>query len=216
MFALYVEAPFAVFRTFAAGWYCPTGASLTPSAAYGLLLNVAGIESRLREGEAGHDVKTPATLTKTGLPIVELAIGAEFMIRGGRIIPCELENAFPRVQTMFQQLHNYPVGTSARTCRIVEREQVQYYSGSTRVSFRIPRVIALRGKTNLGIRAPGLAGEFNSGRYGIPFLGDNAFLSIAWKNSPTRAGAMVRADYLRGWDRHPRKNNAENAGYRPR
>ncbi len=82
MFALYVEAPFAVFRTFAAGWYRPTGAFLTPSAAYGLLLNVAGIESRLREGEAGHDVKTPATLTKTGLPTVELAIGApEFMIR---------------------------------------------------------------------------------------------------------------------------------------
>ena len=35
MLALYVEAPFAAFRTFTAGWYRPTAAFLTPSAAYG-------------------------------------------------------------------------------------------------------------------------------------------------------------------------------------
>jgi CRISPR-associated protein Cas5t len=41
-----MEAPFAAFRTFTAGSYRPTAEFITPSAAYGLLLNVAGIEMR--------------------------------------------------------------------------------------------------------------------------------------------------------------------------
>ena len=32
MLALYIEAPFAVCRTFTAGWYRPTATFLTPSA----------------------------------------------------------------------------------------------------------------------------------------------------------------------------------------
>ena len=47
MLVLYVEAPFAVFRTFSAGWYRPTATFLSPSAAYGLLLNLAGVETLL-------------------------------------------------------------------------------------------------------------------------------------------------------------------------
>ena len=42
MLCLYVQAPFAACRTFTAGWYRPTATFLTPSAAYGLILNVAG------------------------------------------------------------------------------------------------------------------------------------------------------------------------------
>ena len=41
MLTLYIEAPFAVCRTFTAGWYRPTATFLTPSAVYGLLLNLA-------------------------------------------------------------------------------------------------------------------------------------------------------------------------------
>ena len=37
-------------RTFTAGWYRPTATFLTPSAAYGLLLNLAGIESGCARG----------------------------------------------------------------------------------------------------------------------------------------------------------------------
>jgi len=61
MLWLRIEAPFATCRTFTAGWYRPTATFLTPSAAYGLVLNLAGIDSRLREGAEGHDGKTPAT-----------------------------------------------------------------------------------------------------------------------------------------------------------
>src|SRR5215468_7616388 len=100
MLCLYVEAPFASCRTFTAGWYRPTATFLTPSAAYGLILNVASVESRLREEDPDHPGGVPATLTRLGLPAVRLAIGKP-------------EGAdFPGVQTVYQQLHNYPVGTS--------------------------------------------------------------------------------------------------------
>src|SRR5262245_34532498 len=100
---LYLEAPFAAFRCFAAGGYRPTATFLTPSAAYGLLLHVAGIESRLREEAAGHGGQLPASLTRPRLPPVRLALGAP-LAPGG--------DPFPAVQTVFQQLHNYPVGAS--------------------------------------------------------------------------------------------------------
>src|SRR5271155_4653921 len=103
MLCLSLQAPFAACRTFTAGWYRPTATFLTPSAAYGLLLNVAGIESRLREEDDGHDGKTPTSLTRTGLPKLRLALGAP---------AAPEEERYPRVQTVFQQLHNYPVGTS--------------------------------------------------------------------------------------------------------
>ncbi len=54
MLALYIEAPFAACRTFTAGWYRPSATFLTPSAAYGLLLNLAGIETRLPEQDERH------------------------------------------------------------------------------------------------------------------------------------------------------------------
>src|SRR5437899_1116204 len=103
MLCLYVQAPFAACRTFTAGWYRPTATFLTPSAAYGLVLNIAGIESRLREEDDGHDGRAPASLMRPGLPKVRLALGAP---------TSEASDPYPRVQTVYQQLHNYPVGAS--------------------------------------------------------------------------------------------------------
>jgi CRISPR-associated protein Cas5t len=179
MFMLYVEAPFAVFRTFTAGWYRPTATFLTPSAAYGLLLNVAGIESRLREEETSHDGKTPATLTKAGLPSAEVAVGVpEFIVRRGKVCPWEQGDPFPRVQTLFQQLHNYPVGKSGEE-RAESAKGNKYNITPVRreILSGLRAIIAMRGNDALADRVRrGLAGESTSGRYGIPFLGDNAFI----------------------------------------
>lgn len=183
MFALYVEAPFAVFRTFTAGWYRPTATFLTPSAAYGLLLNLAGIESRLRENEPGHDGKTPASLTKSGLPTVELAVGVpKFSVRRGRIEPCKPDDndniVYPCVQTMFQQLHNYPVGTSGKE-RAESTKGNKYNITPVRREYlsNLRAVIAVRENDELAALVNrGLAGELSANRYGVPFLGDNAFL----------------------------------------
>lgn len=189
MLALYVEAPFAVFRTFTAGWYRPTATFLTPSAAYGLLLNIAGIESRLREEDEGHDGKTPASLLKpvkdewqdgSGLPPVVLAVGVpEFVVRCGRICSCKPEDVvFPGVQTMFQQLHNYPVGSSGKE-RAESTKGNKYNITPVRREYlsNLRAVIVMQGNDELADRVRrGLAGDFVTDRYGVPFLGDNAFL----------------------------------------
>jgi CRISPR-associated protein Cas5t len=179
MLALYVEAPFAAFRTFTAGWYRPTATFLTPSAAYGLVLNLAGIDSRLREEQPGHGGKVPATLMQPGLPAIEIAIGLpEYMLRGGRRMAVAAADRFPRVQTVYQQLHNYPVGTSGAS-RAESAMGNKYNITPVRREYLsgLRAVVALRADDDLTHRMQrGLAGEVLNRRYGVPFLGDNAFL----------------------------------------
>lgn len=165
MLYLYLEAPFAACRTFTAGWYRPTATFLTPSAAYGLLLNIAGIESRLREGEEGHDGKTPATYMQRGLPSCRLALGAA-------------DDVYPRLQSVYQQLHTYPVGATGKA-RADDCKGNKYNITPVRREFfsDLRAVIALDGNPDLEDRVHrGLCNEFSADRYGIPFLGDNAFL----------------------------------------
>ncbi len=174
MLWLYVEAPFAVCRTFTAGWYRPTATFLTPSAAYGLILNFAAIESRLREGEDGHDGKTPSSLTASGLPAMKLALGAAAENRQGD--PIDFDHAFPRVQSVYQQLHNYPVGASGKE-RAEDCKGNKYNITPVRREFLsgLRAVIGIDSDEGTLERIRrGLAGELP--RYGVPFLGDNNFL----------------------------------------
>lgn len=179
MQAFYLEAPFATFRTFTAGWYRPTATFVTPSAAYGLLLNLAGIESRLLESDAAHPGKVPASVTQRGLPRVELAIGVPaYRLRHGiREIVADRE-VFPRHQTIFQQLHNYPVGTSGAE-RAESARGNKYNITPIRREYLsdVRAVVVMRGDDDLALRVrQGLRGDGPATRYGIPFLGDNAFL----------------------------------------
>jgi CRISPR-associated protein Cas5t len=170
MMRLYLEAPFAACRTFTAGWYRPTATFLTPSAAYGLVLNVAGVESRLREEEVGHDGKTPASLMRPDLPFIRLALGVPAVADGG--VP------YPLVQTVYQQLHNYPVGASGQE-RAESARGSKYNITPVRREFLsgLRAVVCLDGNAELEHRVrEGLRGERNGGRYGLPFLGDNQFL----------------------------------------
>ncbi len=180
MISLYLEAPFAVCRTFTAGWYRPTATFLTPSAVYGLLLNVAQIESRLREEDKRHEESVGATLMLPGLPRAEIAIGVpEVTIRSGRgCDPISEDSLFPRVQSIFQQLHNYPVGASGKD-RAAACKGNKYNITPVRREYLsdIRAVVMLRGNPELEGRVlQGLAGQLNTARYGVPFLGDNSFL----------------------------------------
>jgi CRISPR-associated protein Cas5t len=156
MLCLYVKAPFAAFRPFMAGWYRPSAPFLTPSAAYGLVLNLAGIESRMNRDDS------VLTLTQPDLPRTRLALGALCL---------------PVVQTIYQQLHNYPVGESGR-----QREQESWGSKFNIQPIRreylagIEGYVVLDGNPSLesDVRA-GLRGV-HRGRYGLPFLGDNNLL----------------------------------------
>jgi len=162
MLCLRIKAPFAAFRTFTAGSYRPTAPFVTPSAAYGLALNLAGIESRYDDGRA------PMTLMRPGLPSVEIALGAI---------------TFPEVQSIFQQLHNYPVGTSGKD-RAEECKGAKYNIQPIRREFLsgLDAYICLRGSRNLeeqvrvGLRERARWAPEGHSRYGVPFLGDNSFM----------------------------------------
>ncbi|HEX6984839.1 MAG TPA: type I-MYXAN CRISPR-associated protein Cas5/Cmx5/DevS [Planctomycetaceae bacterium] len=166
MLRLDLRAPFAASRPMMAGWHRPTAALLAPSTIYGLLLNVAGVESRLREEEAGHPGTVPASMTRSGLPRVRLAMG----IPEG--------NPLPRVQMLFQQLHNYPVGKDAGVPAEWTRGNKNNISPVRRELLSDVRlVLAVEAEADVENRIRrGLAGELNSGRYGLPFVGDNSFL----------------------------------------
>lgn len=156
MLYLYLEAPFAVFRTFSAGSLRPTAPFMTYSAAYGLLLNLAGMEMRHDDG------KSVMSRIKTGLPTMNLALG-------------EVEPAL--THTLYQQLHNYPVGNQGK-------ERATRSKGNKYNIVPARRGLLSGLKVCLGINAGseleslivrGLRGQ-GTRAYGLPFLGDNNFL----------------------------------------
>lgn len=162
MLWLRVQAPYAAFRTFTAGWYRPTAPFLTPTAAYGLLLNIAAIEMRLDDGESAM------TVTTANLPRAAVAVGAQ---------------SLPEVQTVYQQLHNYPVGSSFKE-RIPETRGNKYNITPVRREYLsdVDACVGLRGNEELearvreGLRQGAAYAPEGRRRYGTPFLGDNNFL----------------------------------------
>ena len=92
-FWLHIRAPFAAFRGFQAGVYRSTSPVMPPSTAYGLVLNIAGIEMRAASNGA-------TTLIRSDIPRLRLAIG---------LIKVAARNF------VYQQLHGYRVGTDKKT-----------------------------------------------------------------------------------------------------
>jgi CRISPR-associated protein Cas5t len=184
MLRLRIQAPFAAFRPFTAGWYRPTAAFLTPSAAYGLALNLAGIETRRDDGLSAM------TVTQFGLPQARIALGAD---------PAW---PLPTVQSLFQQLHNYPVGASGKD-RKDDAKGNKYNITPVRREFLsgLRAVVALEfpdhPEIEDQIRSHLTAGIPQAGpRYGLPFLGDNAFLidKIVVHDAPIPALWFCRID----------------------
>ena len=164
MLRLRLQAPFAAFRPFTAGWYRPTAGFLTPSAAYGLALNLAGIETRRDDGLSAM------TVTRYDLPPARIALGAD------------PSRPLPVVQSVFQQLHNYPVGSSGKE-RKGEARGNKYNITPVRREFLsgLRAVVTLEfpdhPEIEREIRSRLANGDPKpSSRYGLPFLGDNAFL----------------------------------------
>ncbi|CAK8718712.1 Type I-MYXAN CRISPR-associated protein Cas5/Cmx5/DevS [Candidatus Electrothrix laxa] len=158
MLILRLDARFGAFRTFTAGSFRPTAPFITPSAAYGLLLNIAGIDMRYNDG------KSVATLTQSkGLPSVDIALG----VRG----------ELPRQQSILQQQHNYPVGASGKAYKAMARGNKHNITPVRRAFLSgIHAYIALRADESLEKQVvKGLQGEVPRA-YGLPFIGDNSFL----------------------------------------
>ncbi len=156
IFWLKIHAPFAAFRGFQAGVYRSTAPVMPPSAAYGLVLNLAGIEMR--------DYSNPKTTEiLKDLPNLRLAIGVE---------------RTPEKSSTYQQLHSYPVGNSGKELASltkgakfwitpVRREMLIDYVGIIGVQTDDESLVE---KVKKGLR-----GEIER-KYGLPFAGDNNFL----------------------------------------
>jgi CRISPR-associated protein Cas5t len=170
MLWLYVQAPFAAFRTFTAGSFRPTATFITPSAAFGLLLNVAGIESRRDDGRS---VMTLLDVPEMKKWQCQLAFGA---VHPPGSEPGNPE--LPQVHSVFQQLHNYPVGTSSKDHAPATKDNKYNITPVRREYLSCLRaVIVVKDNDELERRVrEGLEGRFNDSRYGLPFLGDNAFM----------------------------------------
>lgn len=154
---LQIRAPFAAFRQFQAGGYRSSYPVIPPSAAYGLVLNFAGIEMR-------GPLDGVTTVIRSGLPELGIAIG--LLSR-------------PRVEKVFQQLHAYPVGSTAS--RLGTRTHgAKYLIGPARREL----LVGYNGVVGVRTTDPSLAGLIRQGvlggsgldRYGLPFLGDNNFM----------------------------------------
>ncbi|MDW7730063.1 MAG: CRISPR-associated protein Cas5 [Bacillota bacterium] len=176
MLCLYVQAPFAAFRHFSAGSFRQTADFVTHSAAYGLLLNVAGIEMRR------CDLALPITLIQEGLPHFKMAIGA-------------LE--LPVRHSLFQQLHNYPVGNSGEELKAGARGSKYNIAPAVRTFLSgLKCYICIEGDNDFEEQLQlGLQGKAERS-YGLLFLGDNNYLLDRFEIAavPNCAHWFVRLD----------------------
>lgn len=153
---LRVRAPFAAYRWMQAGVYRASSPMMPPSAAYGLLLNIAGVESR---------DPTPSTATKAlaSLPALCLALGAVHAAE---------------TSVLYQQLHSYPVGNSGKELADKTRGNKFWIAPARReVLVGLDVMVGVRGEESILQRIlRGARGEHAWTRYGLPFAGDNNLL----------------------------------------
>lgn len=156
-FWLKIKAPFAAFRGFQAGVYRSTAPVIPPSAAYGLILNLAGIEMR--------DTKNGVTTEiRQDLPPMRLAIGVK---------------PLSEKSSLYQQLHSYPVGNSGKDLAALTRGAKFWITPVRReILVDYEGVIGVQTGDNTLLEniETGLRGELKINRYGLPFAGDNNFL----------------------------------------
>jgi CRISPR-associated protein Cas5t len=155
-FWLHVRAPFAAYRAMQAGVYRTTLPVVPHSAAYGLVMNLAAIETR-------DPTPAPTTLMRGDVPRIRLAVGA-----------C----GAAEVSTLYQQLHGYPVGSSGKELK-ARTHGAKYWIAPVRRELLVglDMVIGVDADADLRERVRrGLAGDLPGERYGLPFAGDNNLL----------------------------------------
>jgi CRISPR-associated protein Cas5t len=165
---LRIRAPFAAFRGFQAGVYRATVPIMPPSTAFGLVLNLAGVEMR-------DSTNRPTTLIRSDLPCLQLAIGIPGKaLPTGEFVPATESE----VCTLYQQLHSYPVGASGKELA-ARTYGAKYWIVPVRREFVVGLDLILGVQADLELLQrikKGLRGELDQPRYGLPFAGDNSFL----------------------------------------
>lgn len=175
---LRIDAPFSAWRWLQAGVYRGTFPIIPPSAAWGLVLNLAAIETRGSVGEVVTPIHKDA-------PVLDIAVGVQR----------------PGVRSsLYQQLHRYPVGTFGAELKARSFGH-KYAIAPVRREVLVGLIacVAARGPCEILDRVgKGLAGELAESRYGLPFAGDNQFLFSSIKlvpeDEPARWYERIRGD----------------------
>ena len=178
MLCLLIESRFAAFRPFITGSFRPTAPFITPSAAYGLLLNLTGIEMREDDGKSAMTL-----IKKRGLPEMDIALGAPVTNKSwkwGQSLEKDESSIFPTMQQLYQQLHNYPVGKQGAEHKPYAMGNKYNITPIRRSFLSGLRAVACfrncRNPEDIGdLVCAGLRGELKR-EYGLPFLGDSNFL----------------------------------------
>lgn len=155
---LRLTAPFAAFRWMQAGVWRGTSPVIPPSAAWGLVLNLAGIETR------APDAGT-TTLLRDDAPTLQLAMAHATATE-------------PERGSLYQQLHTYPVGSAGKELKARSHGN-KYWIAPVRRELLVgfDMVLGVRADDDLLDRVRrGLRGELDGPRYGLPFAGDNNLL----------------------------------------
>lgn len=159
---LRVRAPFAAYRWMQAGVWRSTSPVMPHSAAWGLVLNLAGIETR-------GDKSGVTTLIREDAPKLQIAIGE--MDHGG--VRTQAERA-----SLYQQLHTYPVGNSG--AELADRTfGAKYWIVPARREYLVDLdcVVGIQADAAVvNAIEQGIRGAGTSPRYGLPFAGDNNLL----------------------------------------
>jgi CRISPR-associated protein Cas5t len=187
---LRIRAPFAAFRAFQAGVYRSTSPIMPPSAAFGLVLNLAGIE--MRDSTSGI-----TTLIRQDLPSLHLALGLPCIeLEGGNLIPATEST----ISTLYQQLHSYPVGASGKELK-AKTHGAKFWITPVRRELLVgfDMVLGVKGDSTILERVQlGLTGQLDKPRYGLPFAGDNSFLfdqiDVLNEPPPTRWYVQMQPD----------------------
>ncbi len=155
---LHVRAPFATYSTLRAGKYRDTMPIMPPSAAYGLILNLAGIEMRGNPNQ-------PITPIREDLPHLKLAFG-------------RVAGTFSEVSVLLQHMHNYPVGSTGKEHKLKTHGSKHWIEPTCRETIvNLDMMLGIIADSTLISRVKqGLAGEDDRPRYGFPFAGDNSYL----------------------------------------
>lgn len=153
-----IQAPFASFRWLQAGGYRSSSPMIPPSAAWGLVLNLASIETR-------GTVRKTTTKTRVDAPVLKLALGVV---------------TEPGAGALTQQLHGCPTSHPAKASRLRESHGRKYWIAPVRreVLIHLDVVVGVDTADDglLERIRHGLAGTLSVPRYGLPFVGDNNFL----------------------------------------
>jgi len=180
---LHAKAPFAAFRWLQAGVYRATSPVMPPSAAWGLVLNLANVEVRQR-GEPGA-----TTTIREDAPSLRIAVGS--------VAEAERNH-------LYQQLHSYPVGNSGAATLGPRAHGAKFWIAPARreilVGFDCVIGVVTREASLADRIVRGLRGDLDEPRYGLPFAGDNNLLfdSIDLVTTPPSCHWYERVDTASG------------------